>query len=64
MRPQENIVKLILAKHIDVLEVAGLASGIGVHIEILDKLNLLDLITDIIGFPPGGAEFDRETKKR
>ena len=59
MRPQENIVRLIVAKHIDVLEVARLSSGIGVQIDILDQLNLLDLAMDIIGFPPDNTrEFD------
>jgi hypothetical protein len=59
MRPQENIVKLIVAKHIEVLEVARLASGIGVQIDILDRLNLLDLAMDIIGFPPDNSlQFD------
>lgn len=61
MRPQENIVRLIVAKHIDVLEVARLASGIGVQIDILDQLNLLDLAMDIIGFPPDNIlQFDTD----
>ena len=64
MRPQENIVRLIVAKHIDILEVARLASGIGVHIQIFDDLNLLDLVMDIIGFPSGDTEFDREDLKK
>jgi hypothetical protein len=51
MRPQEKIVRLIVAKHIDVLEVARLAAGIGVQIDILDQLDLLDLAMDIIGYP-------------
>ena len=59
MRPQENIVRLIVAKHIDVLEVTRLASGIGVQIDVLDQLNLLDLAMDIVGFPPDNTrEFD------
>ena len=59
MRPQENIVKLIITKHIEVLEVVRLSSGIGVQIDVLDRLNLLDLAMDIIGFPQGNvSEFD------
>ncbi|HMJ46798.1 MAG TPA: hypothetical protein VK498_05680 [Ferruginibacter sp.] len=59
MRPQENIVKLIVNKHVDVLEVSRLATGIGVNIDILDQLDLLDLAMDIIGFPKHNIlEFD------
>lgn len=61
MKPQENIVRLIVAKHIDVLEVSRLSVGIGVQIDILDKLNLLDLAMDIIGYPPTNTfEFDTD----
>lgn len=63
MRPQENIVRLIVAKHIEVLEVARLACGIGVQIDLLDRLQLLDLALDIIGFPPDNDEFSREDLK-
>jgi hypothetical protein len=59
MKPQENIVRLIVAKQIDVLEVARLSAGIGVQIDILDQLDLLDLAMDIIGYPPSNlSEFD------
>jgi hypothetical protein len=61
MRPQEDIVRLIVTKHIDVLEVGRLASGIGVQIDILDQLNLLDLAMDIIGFPSSNIlQFDTD----
>ena len=46
------------------MEISRLSSGIGVHIELLDNLALLDLALDIIGFPEEGKDgFSREYLK-
>ena len=58
MRPQGNIGKLIITKHIEVLEVSILVSGICVQIDVLDRIQLLDLALDIIGFPADTSEFN------
>lgn len=61
MRPHLETVKQLINKHISVLEVARLSSGIGIQIDILDSLNLLDIAMDIIGFPPDNSlQFDTD----
>lgn len=61
MRPYLDAVKQLVIKHVDILEVARLSSGIGIQINILDRLNLLDIAMDIIGFPQDNTlEFDTD----
>jgi len=54
MRPQYTIVKKIIEKDAEVMEASRLLSGIGISIDLLDNLNLVDLAMDIVGFPKDG----------
>jgi hypothetical protein len=64
MSPQYQIVKYIIKKEVEVMETARVLSGIGVSIDLLNSLGLLDLAMDIIGFPKQGlTDFPQELRK-
>jgi hypothetical protein len=62
MRPNYNIVKQLVLKHIEVYDVCRIACRAGIQVEVLDNLCLLDLALDLIGYPPEEV-FNREFVK-
>jgi hypothetical protein len=58
-RPLFDIVKNLVTKHVELLEFSKKLTKLSVTIDFIDKLELLDIAMDIVGFPKDNClEFD------
>jgi hypothetical protein len=52
MKPTNQLVKQLIAKHVELADLTSNLEMTGVRIYLLDRLDLFDMAMDVIGFPP------------
>ncbi len=58
MKPNHEVIKKLLTKHIEVIEYVDRLAHDGVHVSALDCLDLFEMAMDLVGFPPDAGPYD------